>query len=66
VGLLSRPILSRLFQMKVVTHKASNVKQFEELLGAEFESKWEALRKCHSESQTSLFNTATTDGLRLD
>jgi hypothetical protein len=65
VALLSRPILSRLFQLKSVTHKGSNVKQFEELLRTEFESKWEALRKRHGASQESLFDVPPTDGLNL-
>ena len=33
---------------------------------AEFESKWEALRKRGGASQTTLFNTGATDGLGLD
>lgn len=65
VVLLSRPILSRLFQMKSVTAKGSNVKQFEDLLRTEFESKWEALRKQRGVSQGSLFNTGPSDGLKL-
>src|SRR5205814_1519468 len=65
VALLSRPILSRLLQMKPVTGKGKNVKQFEALLHAEFESKWEALRKRHAASQTSLFKSGPTDQLPL-
>jgi hypothetical protein len=65
VGLLSRPILSRLFQIKPVSHKGPGVKQFEELLRAEFESKWEALRKRHGTSQESLFDVPPADGLNL-
>lgn len=65
VGLLSRPILSRLFQLKPVAAKNTNVRQFEELLRAEFESKWEALRKRRGTSQTSLFPPGPTDGLNL-
>jgi hypothetical protein len=66
VALLSRPLLSRLFQMKSLTAKGGYVKQFEELLRAEFESKWENLRKRRGVAQTSLFTTRTTDGLGLD
>jgi hypothetical protein len=66
VALLSRPILSRLFQMKPVTGKGKNVSQFEELLRAEFESKWEALRKRRSSTQTSLFDSGPSGGLELD
>ena len=65
VALVSRPILSRLFQMKPVTQKGKNVTQFEELLRTEFESKWEAHRKRRGASQTSLFNTGPSDGLNL-
>ena len=60
VALVSRPILSRLFQMKPVTQKGKNVTQFEELLRAEFESKWEAHRKRRGAAQTSFF-TANDD-----
>jgi len=66
VVLLSRPILSRLFQMKPVTQKGKNVTQFEELLRTEFESKWEALRKRRSAAQTSLFDTKAGGELGLD
>jgi hypothetical protein len=64
--LLSRPILSRLFQMNPVTQKGKNVAQFEELLRTEFESKWEALRKRRSSTQTSLFDSGPSGGLELD
>ena len=65
VSLLSRPILSRLFDMKPVARKGTNVTQFEELLRAEFESKWEAHRKQRGVSQTSLFTSGPSDGLKL-
>ena len=65
VALLARPILSRLFQLKPVTAKGTNVKQFEELLRAEFESKWDALRKRRGPSQESLFDVPPADGLNL-
>jgi hypothetical protein len=65
VALLSRPLLSRLFQMKLVAGKGKNVKQFEELLRTEFESKWEALRKRHGASQTPLFDLGQSGGLNL-
>ena len=65
VALLSRPILSRLFQMTPVARKGKNVKQFEELLRTEFESKWEALRKLRGAPQKSLFDLAPSDGLNL-
>jgi len=66
VALLSRPVLSRLFQIKQVMQKAKNVAQFEELLRTEFESKWEALRKRRGAAQTSLFDTSAPGGLGLD
>jgi hypothetical protein len=66
LALLSRPTLSRLFQVKPVAVKASNVKQFEELLRAEFESKWEALRKRRGTSQKSLFDVPPAGGLNLN
>ena len=66
VGLPSRPVLSRLFQLKHVAAKGSNVKQFEELLLSEFESKWGALRKRHSTTQTSLFNTRSSSDFTLE
>jgi hypothetical protein len=65
LGLLSRPVLSRLFQVKTVGAKSSGVKQFEELLRAEFESKWEALRKRRGTPQKSLFDVPPADGLNL-
>ena len=65
VALLSRPLLSRLFQMKPAAGKGKNVKQFEELLRTEFESKWEALRARRGAPQKSLFDLAPSDGLNL-
>lgn len=65
-ALLSRPILSRLFQMKPVTQKGKNVTQFEDLLRTEFESKWEAHGKRRGASQAALFITSDTGGLGLD
>ena len=65
LGLLSRPVLYRLFQVKTVAARSSGVKQFEELLRSEFESKWEALRKHRGVSQASLFNSGPSDGLNL-
>lgn len=66
VALLSRPILSRLFQMKPVTQKGRNVTQFEGLLRTEFESKWEALRKRRGAAQTPLFDTKAGGELGFD
>ena len=53
------------YTLKSVAAKGSNVKQFEELLRAEFESKWEAIRKRRGTSQTSLFHLGPSDGLNL-
>lgn len=65
LGILSRPVLSRLFQLKPVAARSTGVKHFEELLRCEFESKWEALRKRRGAAQTNLFNTSTDNGLNL-
>ena len=65
VALLSRPVLSRLFQIKPVAARSPGVKLFEELLRAEFESKWEALRQRPATAQTNLFG-ASTDSLGLE
>lgn len=65
VVLLSRPLLLRLFQLKAVAGKGKNVRQFEELLRAEFESKWAALRQRPAAAQTSLFGAGPHDGLKL-
>lgn len=62
VALLSTTLLSRLFQLKPVKQKARNVAQFEELLRAEFASKWEALRR-PKPSQPGLFETRRSDDL---
>jgi hypothetical protein len=65
LGLLSRPVLSRLFQVKPVAARSSGVKQYEELLRSEFESKWEALSKRRGQAQKSLFDPGPADGLNL-
>ena len=65
ISLLSLPLLGRLFSMKQVTRKHDSVTRFEELLQAEFESKWEALRKARSTSQESLFSSGLNDELNL-
>lgn len=65
VVLLSRPILSRLFELNPVAKKSPNVRQFENLLRAEFESKWEALRKSRRPSQQSLLDPPSDNGLNL-
>jgi len=65
VGLLSRPVFSRLFQIKPVQEKAPNVRQFEQLLQAEFESKWAALRKPQPLAQPSLLGGSSGNELNL-
>lgn len=65
VALLSRPTLTRLFELKPVGGKGRNVKQFEELLRSEFESKWAALRKQRGVAQTSLFDAHSSGDLGL-
>ncbi len=65
LGLLSRPLLSRLLQIKTVQAKGPNVRQLEQLLQAEFESKWAALRKRRGASQKSLFDAPPADALNL-
>ena len=66
IGLLSRSVLSRLFQLKPVSARGGGVKHFEQLLRTEYESKWEALRKRPGATQKPLFNTSHTGGLGLD
>lgn len=66
LGLVSRPFLSRLFQIRPVARKSPGVNQFEELLRTEFESKWANLRKQRGVSQKSLFDTSAPGGLALD
>ena len=66
LALLSRPILSRLFALKTVKHKGPNVKQFEELLRTEFESKWAALRNGRAATQKNLLDTRPSGELGFD
>lgn len=65
VALVSRPILSRLAQLKPIAGKSPGVKQFEELLLKEFESKWQALRTLQGASQKTLFDANPPGGLNL-
>lgn len=66
LSLLTRPLLSRLLEMKSVIAKASNVVRYEGLLEAEFATKWDAVRKPRSKGQESLFNDGDLGGLRLE
>lgn len=55
LALVSLPVLTRLFGLKAVTDKDGSVTQFEELLRAEYASRWEALARQRGAAQTSLF-----------
>ncbi len=65
VSLLSLSLLGHLIRLKKVTKKYESVSCYEELLQAEFESKWEELRKLRSASQESLFDIGLSDELNL-
>lgn len=62
VPLLSRQLLSRLFELKTVKAKGENVTRFEDLLRAEFESRWEAVRRDRGAAQASLFDSSDITG----
>lgn len=53
--LVSRPLVARLYQLKAIAVKSPNALKLEELLRAEFESKWTELRRRQQSVQTSLF-----------
>ncbi len=55
LALVSLPLLTRLFGLKAVTDRDASVGQFEELLRAEYASRWEALARQRGAAQTSLF-----------
>lgn len=58
--------MKRLFAMKSPAAIDNSVSRLQELLQAEFESKWEALRKTRrGASQTSLLTGAATNELEL-
>ena len=63
--LVSRHLLARLCQLKAVEIKSPNVLKLEELLRAEFESKWTALRRRMATVQTSLFQAENPGDLGL-
>lgn len=65
LSLLTRPLLSRLLEMKSVGVKAGNVMRYEALLEAEFTSKWDSVRKQRTKSQASLFSDRQLGGLGL-
>ena len=65
VSLLSLSLLGHLIRLKKVTKKYESVSCYEELLQAEFESKWEKLRKLRSASQKPLFDVGLSDQLDL-
>jgi hypothetical protein len=63
--LVSLPLLGRVFDVKDVKTKHDSVTRFENLLRAEFESKWEQVRKLRGTSQESLFGSGSRDELNL-
>ena len=65
IRLVSLVFLGRVFDIKNVGQKHDSVICFENLLRAEFESKWEQLRKLRGTFQESLFDTGLKDELKL-
>lgn len=63
--LLTLTVFGRLLEIRSVTKKYEGVDRFENLLGSEFESKWEELRKFRGAFQESLFKTGLKDELNL-
>ena len=59
---LSRQLLSRIFQLKTMKAEGENVILFEDLLRAELESKWETLRRDRGTAQSSLFDRSDFSG----
>lgn len=60
------PLMKRLFAMKLPAAIDNSVTRLQELLQAEFESKWEALRKTRrGASQPSLLSGAAANELEL-
>jgi hypothetical protein len=62
VPVVSRQLLSRLSQLKTVKAKGENVTRFEDLLRAEFESRWETIRRDRGAAQASLFDSSDITG----
>ena len=62
VPLISRQLLSRLFELKTVKAKSENVTRFEDLLRAKFESRWETIRRHRGAAQSSLFESSDITG----
>lgn len=65
VSLLTRPLLSRLFELKSVGTKADNVLRYEALLDAAFALRWDAVRQQRRKSQAALFSDGELGGLDL-
>jgi hypothetical protein len=65
VSLLTRPLLSRLFEMKSVGTKANNVLRYEALLEAAFSLRWDAVRNRRSKTQAALFSEGELGRLDL-
>ena len=65
VSLLTRPVLSRLFEMKSVGTKANNVLRYEALLNAAFALRWDAVQNQRNKTQAALFSQGELGGLDL-
>ena len=65
LALLSAVLLDRLFRIKDVVRKLDSVQRYEELLAAEYESKWDTIRKAHPAGQGSLFGSGLADTFQL-
>ena len=65
VSLLTRPLLSRLLEMKSVGTKANNVRRYEALLEAAFTLRWDAVRNQRNKTQAVLFSEGELGGLDL-
>lgn len=65
LSLLTRPLLSRLIEMKSVGVKTGNVMRYEALLEAAFALRWDAVRRQRSKGQESLFTNSELGGLGL-
>lgn len=65
LSILTRPLLSRLFDMKVVESKSDNVLRYEALLDATLALRWDAMRRQRQPSQAALFGDGELGGLGL-
>lgn len=65
LALMNRTMLGRLYTFRIPSEKSENVRRYEELLDAEFASRWEAVRKQRQSSQAQLFSNEMLGGLGL-